>query len=360
MTDCILPFLLVLPSLVLVNSSTPRGFSQSSTSTLTPAPFQLPTSTSLHDSGVDVPVTATMVRLATLCALALSISSTLILARPTHEITPRHRHNALQVRAPTSSKSACKTKTSSSAKASSTKAGDEDDSGNSGSGNGGDSEEGSNDNGGGDDGDDGGSVISGSVPAVFPNSGVVEAGWSVAANVPAAIKQETTQVNLATNTFKITAQSKNLPRPIVDHKGKKSMLAHFRKGESSSLFIEGCVMEFGLLTWVLVRWIGAYTLRSGSVPIGGLSFYSPGPNAAPLTFEGAKEVSFGYSIMFSPGFKFNMGGKLPGLCTSPSSPSPPPLLILHVYRRRYLRPDRPHGLWRTPHRRRLVLPIHVP
>ena len=45
---------------------------------------------------------------------------------------------------------------------------------------------------------------------------------------------------------------------------------------------------------------------------GGFSFYSPGPENVNLTT--AKEVTFGYSVMFEEGFQFNMGGKLPGLC----------------------------------------------
>ena len=45
---------------------------------------------------------------------------------------------------------------------------------------------------------------------------------------------------------------------------------------------------------------------------GGFSFYAPGPQGVDLTT--AKEVTFGYSVMFEQGFQFNMGGKLPGLC----------------------------------------------
>jgi hypothetical protein len=44
---------------------------------------------------------------------------------------------------------------------------------------------------------------------------------------------------------------------------------------------------------------------------GGFSFYAPGPQNVDLTT--AKEVTFGYSVMFERGFQFNMGGKLPGL-----------------------------------------------
>jgi hypothetical protein len=48
-------------------------------------------------------------------------------------------------------------------------------------------------------------------------------------------------------------------------------------------------------------------------PLGGFSFYAPGPDSVNLTT--AKEATFGYSVMFPEGFQFNMGGKLPGICT---------------------------------------------
>jgi hypothetical protein len=57
---------------------------------------------------------------------------------------------------------------------------------------------------------------------------------------------------------------------------------------------------------------GSYTLEHH--PIGGLSFYAPGPNNVDLTT--AKEATFGYSVYFQEGFEFNLGGKLPGFCTS--------------------------------------------
>jgi hypothetical protein len=34
----------------------------------------------------------------------------------------------------------------------------------------------------------------------------------------------------------------------------------------------------------------------------------------------AKEATLGYSVLFQDGFEFNLGGKLPGLCTSPLFP----------------------------------------
>ena len=49
------------------------------------------------------------------------------------------------------------------------------------------------------------------------------------------------------------------------------------------------------------------------MPQGGFSFYAPGPTEFDLTT--AKEATFGYRVFFQEGFEFNMGGKLPGLCT---------------------------------------------
>ncbi|KAJ6565448.1 polysaccharide lyase family 14 protein [Mycena vulgaris] len=46
-------------------------------------------------------------------------------------------------------------------------------------------------------------------------------------------------------------------------------------------------------------------------PRGGFSFYAPGP--ADVDFTTAKELTFGYSIMFPQGFQFVKGGKLPGI-----------------------------------------------
>lgn len=48
-------------------------------------------------------------------------------------------------------------------------------------------------------------------------------------------------------------------------------------------------------------------------PLGGLSLYAYGPDNIDLTT--AKEVTFGYSVYFEEGFEFNIGGKLPGICT---------------------------------------------
>ncbi|KAJ7130335.1 polysaccharide lyase family 14 protein [Mycena epipterygia] len=46
-------------------------------------------------------------------------------------------------------------------------------------------------------------------------------------------------------------------------------------------------------------------------PLGGFSFYAPGPDS--VDFTTAKELTFGYSIMFPEGFQFNKDGKLPGI-----------------------------------------------
>lgn len=47
-------------------------------------------------------------------------------------------------------------------------------------------------------------------------------------------------------------------------------------------------------------------------PLGGFSFYAPGPASVDLTT--AKEATLSYSVLFEDGFEFVMGGKLPGFC----------------------------------------------
>ena len=49
-------------------------------------------------------------------------------------------------------------------------------------------------------------------------------------------------------------------------------------------------------------------------PLGGLSAYLSGPSS--FNFAKAKEVVFGYSLLFENGFDFHKGGKLFGLCES--------------------------------------------
>jgi hypothetical protein len=46
-------------------------------------------------------------------------------------------------------------------------------------------------------------------------------------------------------------------------------------------------------------------------PPGGVSFYAPGPENVDVTT--AKEITFGYSVLFEEGFEFHLGGKLPGI-----------------------------------------------
>ena len=62
---------------------------------------------------------------------------------------------------------------------------------------------------------------------------------------------------------------------------------------------------------------GSYTPEHD--PQGGFSFYGPGPSNVDLTT--AKEATFAYSVYFPSGFNFSKGGKLPGLCKSPATPS---------------------------------------
>jgi hypothetical protein len=47
---------------------------------------------------------------------------------------------------------------------------------------------------------------------------------------------------------------------------------------------------------------------------GGFGFYLSGPNGWEKKLQGAKEVSFGYRVIFQEGFQWVKGGKLPGTC----------------------------------------------
>jgi hypothetical protein len=47
-------------------------------------------------------------------------------------------------------------------------------------------------------------------------------------------------------------------------------------------------------------------------PRGGFSFYGPGPEDVDLTT--AREATFAYTILFSQGFDWVKGGKIPGIC----------------------------------------------
>ena len=52
-----------------------------------------------------------------------------------------------------------------------------------------------------------------------------------------------------------------------------------------------------------------------NTPLGGFGFYVNGTTAFQnAVAKGANQVMFGYSVMFQNGFKWNLGGKLPGGC----------------------------------------------
>lgn len=102
--------------------------------------------------------------------------------------------------------------------------------------------------------------------------------WSTAAGVDG-------QVALSDATFRQTNEIKELTHKYVDWEGKNAMQAHYPQG--------------------------SYNFQHN--PPGGISFYASGPANVDLTT--AKEATLGYSVFFPDGFDFNLGGKLPGLCT---------------------------------------------
>ncbi|KAG8907392.1 hypothetical protein FRB99_004417 [Tulasnella sp. 403] len=140
-----------------------------------------------------------------------------------------------------------------------------------------------------DDGDDGGSDSgSGSVStdALFPVNRI-DAGWSVAAGSSPANAKDLT---LNSKTWIIEGEASGSSHPIINWQGRTSMLANIPEGMCDA-----------------VR----------SKPDCGFSFYTPGPRASGSTpvvdLTKGKEITFSYSIFFSEGFDFNLGGKLPGL-----------------------------------------------
>lgn len=88
-------------------------------------------------------------------------------------------------------------------------------------------------------------------------------------------------------TLPVTNAIKDLSHDIVSAPdGVLSMQAHYPKG----------------------------SFTPSHTPRGGISFYTPGPDAVDLTT--AKEATLSYSVLFPDGFDFVKGGKLPGLCAS--------------------------------------------
>jgi hypothetical protein len=115
--------------------------------------------------------------------------------------------------------------------------------------------------------------------ALFPVQNIVKS-WSTANIVPNALP-------LADATFHPTDLLSGLSNTYTSAPdGKQSLRARYPEG--------------------------SYTFEHS--PLGGFSFYAPGPNSIDLTT--AKEATLAYSVLFQDGFEFNLGGKLPGLCTS--------------------------------------------
>lgn len=74
------------------------------------------------------------------------------------------------------------------------------------------------------------------------------------------------------------------------------------------------VTQAGKTAWEAVYPQGSW--NPSNTPLGGFGFYLGGSNAFKAAIAaGAKQVTFGYSVMFQDGFEFNMGGKIPGGCT---------------------------------------------
>jgi len=128
---------------------------------------------------------------------------------------------------------------------------------------------------------------------VFPPDGTnIVAGWTVA-DLGSQSVDNVQAFPLNDNTFIETGNIDALPHPVVTEDGVQAIESYFNQG--------------------------SYDLQTSDAPIGGFSFYTTGPAtsdntpAVDLPTVKATEVSFGYSVKFSEGFEYNLGGKLPGL-----------------------------------------------
>jgi hypothetical protein len=140
----------------------------------------------------------------------------------------------------------------------------------------------------------GGGVV-GSLKALFPVS--ESKSWTTS-------PQSNSKISLSDSTFRPHHVLSALSHAYVNAPdGKPAMKAHYPKN----------------------------SLNFGSTPQGGFSFYAPGPANVDLTT--AKEATFGYSVFFEAGFKWVLGGKLPGLCKFLLAPHPSNSLIVSDRRR---------------------------
>ncbi|KAI0034993.1 hypothetical protein K488DRAFT_83455 [Vararia minispora EC-137] len=123
-----------------------------------------------------------------------------------------------------------------------------------------------------------GGLLSGLLGALFPVS--TTSAWTTASGASSSVSA----VSLSTSNLAITSEIKALSNPISTFQGKTAMQATFPAG-----------------CWGLEKGI-----------LGGMSWYGAGQTSR-AAWNGAKEVTFGYSLFFDNGFDFNKGGKLPGL-----------------------------------------------
>ncbi|KAG8733276.1 hypothetical protein FRC11_007452 [Ceratobasidium sp. 423] len=123
----------------------------------------------------------------------------------------------------------------------------------------------------------GGISINDKLLALFPD-GVSSKGskWSTNPAFSGAIA-------LSDEALRATKLIASLSHPVVEKEGKKAMQVSFAKGS--------------------VAYRGS--------ALGGVSFYALGPASQPII--NAKVLTFSFSVFFQDGFKFNKGGKLPGL-----------------------------------------------
>lgn len=124
--------------------------------------------------------------------------------------------------------------------------------------------------------------------SLFPTSHTYSSGFTTASNVSVP---GVASVPLSDSSLNVNKVASGLTHNVVQQSGKTAWAAFYPKGSWSPT----------------------------NTPKGGLGFYVNGTNDfSKAAAAGAKQVIFGYSVMFQQGWQWNIGGKLPGGCKSSS------------------------------------------
>lgn len=124
--------------------------------------------------------------------------------------------------------------------------------------------------------------------SLFPSFHTYESGFTTASGIDVSGVKKVDLSDDALNVFQVQS---GMTHNVVDINGKTAWEAVYAKG-----------------SW-----------NPSNKPLGGFGFYVSGSDEFKDAMKDAKEVVYGYSVMFEEGFSFNKGGKLPGGCAYPCS-----------------------------------------